>query len=867
MSAFSSRPAACRTTLVVWVLLGLLGGGAGFAEDGGPEQAVRVRYLKDRDAEALVAAVPAAHPTGWLAARAAGQPPPAGFDASTPRAEASVVPTLIALGADDLPAARRASSRADQSSRAIDVRYVGALVRARGGDAAGAMGRLMAPPVYQGTGDAFALALLGAAAEAEDLAVLGDVLRRSVERAAARGRNAAVRALAEAALALRPPGLDRILVRALRALRRVEAIDEAKGLLQSLRDASGVPTSVLLATERAWSASQSGAREEVAQRLAERQGGRTRLDLTPLVEWLPALRESMVLLDTSPSPHREGDASAHALVARYATLLGRTTHAPDVRAALRAQDAVGVHAAVPRGLAALGFRVAVVPASSPAVTARLARRTPCLVLEPRRVGGMHVLHPVLLRMTSADGRLVRVEDPNVGFMDLRTMASVRKGLAVLAVPLVDQTSLQRSLAADDVRASERLMAALEADDDLAAAKLAQTVRGAELFVGWSLHRHAVLHRDVTFLRESGAWMVRSAQEGERLRLEAEVLGEVALLDRRTEEAASWFLEAEQRGPPSTRIATARFGALRNLRRHDDATRALTEAVEASPVDPELRFLRATWFVQRGDPDAARGDLVRALELRPDSVPYTVFLAHLELDQRRPEAARAALLELRRHDADAAETPQVRTAWRAVDLERMRLAPDVEALRNFRRSPDADTRRRLAYALAMRREPEAEGLLRTLLADDDPGVRRTTLRLYLRDWLRLRMEEDPVLVREIIQVMTSDPDPGPRTAAASLLGRVQGGVVSRALVSALSGPESESHPSVRVALAQALAQHEGRASLQALVAVLADPSRDVRRAALDSLFRLTGERHGFEPEADAEDRKAALERWKRWLDGS
>ena len=269
MNACASRPSAWCAALAVLVLALCVGGGHVSGDEAGPEQAVRVRYLKDRDGEALVAAVPAAHPTGWLAARAAGKPTPAGFDATSPQAEASVVPTLIALAADDLPAARRASSRADQSSRAIDVRYVGALVRARGGDAAGAMGRLMAPPVYQGESDAFALALLGAAADPDDLAVLGDVLRRSVERAAARGRNAAVRALAEAALALRPPGLDRILVRALRALRRVEAIDEAQGLLQSLREASDVPTSVLLATERAWSASQSGAREEVAQRLAE----------------------------------------------------------------------------------------------------------------------------------------------------------------------------------------------------------------------------------------------------------------------------------------------------------------------------------------------------------------------------------------------------------------------------------------------------------------------------------------------------------------------------------------------------------------------------------------------------------------------
>jgi hypothetical protein len=50
----------------------------------------------------------------------------------------------------------------------------------------------------------------------------------------------------------------------------------------------------------------------------------------------------------------------------------------------------------------------------------------------------------------------------------------------------------------------------------------------------------------------------------------------------------------------------------------------------------------------------------------------------------------------------------------------------------------------------------------------------------------------------------------------------------------------------------------------LVSLLADADRDVREAAIESLFSLTGTDHGFEPDAPEEDRLAAVQRWQAAL---
>ncbi|MBN1417316.1 MAG: HEAT repeat domain-containing protein [Planctomycetes bacterium] len=59
--------------------------------------------------------------------------------------------------------------------------------------------------------------------------------------------------------------------------------------------------------------------------------------------------------------------------------------------------------------------------------------------------------------------------------------------------------------------------------------------------------------------------------------------------------------------------------------------------------------------------------------------------------------------------------------------------------------------------------------------------------------------------------------------------------------------------------------EGRRDLlPALVRALEDPSPAVRAWAADSLFELTGERHGYHPYLPPEERAASVARWREWL---
>jgi hypothetical protein len=52
--------------------------------------------------------------------------------------------------------------------------------------------------------------------------------------------------------------------------------------------------------------------------------------------------------------------------------------------------------------------------------------------------------------------------------------------------------------------------------------------------------------------------------------------------------------------------------------------------------------------------------------------------------------------------------------------------------------------------------------------------------------------------------------------------------------------------------------------QGLVHALDDPKLQVRQVALQALSILTGQTKGFEPGGTPQDRKAAVEDWRRWL---
>jgi hypothetical protein len=279
------------------------------------------------------------------------------------------------------------------------------------------------------------------------------------------------------------------------------------------------------------------------------------------------------------------------------------------------------------------------------------------------------------------------------------------------------------------------------------------------------------------------------------------------------------------------------------------------------------YARGVTRVRTGDGEGGRADLRRALRRDPAAVRIAVVLAQVEVDQGRPADALAVLEEVARHDAAFARDPALLATRRAAELGVIEQARTVEALRSLRRSDDAATRRHLAFALAERRvEGEAaEGLLRTLLDDPDVGVKVSTLRLYMRPWLRRRVEADAVLLRRVTRLLDADAAAPARAAAAALLGRVEGPLATRALHAALVGTRRDAEASVRAAAARALGGRDGPATRAALVGALADEDGGVRRAAIGTLFEFTATTRGFEPDAPPASRDEARARWAASLE--
>nr|MDJ0976236.1 HEAT repeat domain-containing protein [Planctomycetota bacterium] len=316
---------------------------------------------------------------------------------------------------------------------------------------------------------------------------------------------------------------------------------------------------------------------------------------------------------------------------------------------------------------------------------------------------------------------------------------------------------------------------------------------------------------------------------------------------------------------SADLSLARFAVYRVERREAASMAALDRALYHDPLDTRALFFRGALRVRRGDPEGARTDLRRALDREPTAEPFAVALADLELDNGRPDEALVVLRNLIRHEPAHATSRKVREKWQKAELGLMQRADTVDALRPFRRSPEPDTRRALAYRLAGLENTEAEGLLRLVLEDAEASVRVSVLRLYMRSWLRRRLEEDAVLLRTVCGLLRADTAEGVRAAAAHLLGRVQQRVAAQALAGALAGEARDADPVVRQAAARALAGQDVRRATDALVEALLDEAPDVRRGAIDSLFRLTGRRGGYDPEADLEARRAAQAEWRAWCE--
>jgi len=129
-----------------------------------------------------------------------------------------------------------------------------------------------------------------------------------------------------------------------------------------------------------------------------------------------------------------------------------------------------------------------------------------------------------------------------------------------------------------------------------------------------------------------------------------------------------------------------------------------------------------------------------------------------------------------------------------------------------------------------KSPDAK---RALMAD--VHTQDQTLRLQVQ-WALGRVSDDADVVDVLLENMQNDPQPLFRDKAACAL----------------------AYDQIHLAPAQKARLFEG------LVRALDDDKVQVRQIALQALQILTGQTKGFQPLADPEARRRAVEEWKRWL---
>jgi HEAT repeat protein len=179
---------------------------------------------------------------------------------------------------------------------------------------------------------------------------------------------------------------------------------------------------------------------------------------------------------------------------------------------------------------------------------------------------------------------------------------------------------------------------------------------------------------------------------------------------------------------------------------------------------------------------------------------------------------------------------------------------LELLLPFAGHAAADTRRSVASALGLIREPEAIAGLHRLMTDVDAGVRIAALTAMAN--------VEPTV--SVIAPAVSDPDKNVRIAAVEVLGEMRNSEAvpclsnclrdqhwevrcAAAAALALLGERStipllvqglrDVDPDMRVAAAEALAKVADAESIEPLIAAYLDPETNVRQAALRALVRV------------------------------
>ena len=481
--------------------------------------------------------------------------------------------------------------------------------------------------------------------------------------------------------------------------------------------------------------------------------------------------------------------------------------------------------------------------------------------------------PAVVHAYDRNTGLWLLDAPDGRGLDVMPRSEAAKARIVAAAPLGRHAALAPLRGRPSARVGrmlERELARADRGDVGGAAVSLERQAGGEpvawLYAAHLRHREVLAGSNENALKAAAAAASRSRRVPPALGFEAYVLGARDAVAGNVDAALAAFRTATRLDGPTVTVGLAGFSAALGAGRTDDALAALEQARIADPTDVAVLFHRGTVRATADEAVLARRDLRRALDRRPSSVDVAVALSRLDIREGRYEEALEILRATRRRDAALKNDPILEKAQRNAELEWIRNAAKVEDLRGMRRSASPESRRLLAYELARRSaEPDAaEAELREILGDTDEQVRFTALQVYMRPWLRRRIQEDAVLCRRIGMALAEDDSHRVRAAAAAVLGRVPADHARRLLVEALTGAKADGDVAVRGAAARGLANHDAPESYTALVAALEDESVDVRRAAGESLFRLTGTGRGYEPDAEAAARAEAVAAWKAWL---
>jgi hypothetical protein len=850
----------------------------------------RHRFLSTRDVAALQAAFAGSaprEPDAVTDARLVGLAslPDAEVAATGGTGYAAVPDVVTALRRLDPTEAEGALTRVRQQARVFELDgWLGALLAARRGrdaDAEQTLRSLGASPAPAEEA-AFRLALVGAALPEDDRLLLAGTAREALLAAATDGDLAAAEGIGRRLAGLDPGfGAEAIGLAAF-AWTRAGRPERGATLFEGAESRWVTPDASALLAHAAW-AWRRGRRAEASRLVGDRD---MPAGLAPIAQALVRGGGS----PSSPVPdgpvHLPPDRRVPALVAELASDLGVATTPAEVDARAvaldRQSDELGF---VKRFLEERGLAVRCSAGTDAGLAGALERGYAAFLLhlEAPRDGFEWTWR--LVRARDAETGLWIAETANLGDPGLLAPNLPRESLMLLVAPAKDADGLDAVVSDAEKRLGTVLLDAISDADAghlrAGANRIRSAYEGTPPYVAavaaaWLLYQRYVetqpnspANQDRVAIAECRDLLQPLLGAGGLCAFVPYGYGTATLLAPGTrepgKEAAAALDRARDLAPASAQVALAGSDAHIIAGDRDVAFRAIERARRLDPLDVRALFKRALMRDALGDTERARADLLRVFDRRPDWVRGAMALTLLELNAGLPREALAHL------DRLVAAVPEVgqeeavrhqRGRAEAMLLQRASSADEVEPLLA---SSLPQTRRLIAFALARWETNESEALMRRLLHDENEGVRGTALKVYMRPWLRARVEQDTALGRTIQDLLHTDESELVRGAAAGLLGLVEATWAGRELASALIGNRRDDSPYVRAEVANALTRHDGPLARKSLVAALDDPDADVRRAAIDALFRVAATYRGYDPDASAEARAEAVARWRAWAE--